>query len=95
MNKGAFSDGRFLERVGLVFVYLFFLLTILINLTPFLDSQKALMDFGSFYASGLKLQNGENPYDPKLGIYFRDPFFTGGRRRENGKPQPAHFCPAI
>ena len=69
-NRGAFSDGRFLERVGLVFVFLFFLLTVLVNLTPFLDDQNALMDFGSFYGSGLKLQNGENPYDPNSEYVF-------------------------
>jgi Glycosyltransferase family 87 len=78
MNTRAFSDGRFVERVGLVFVHLFFLLTVLINLTPFLDSQNALMDFGSFYASGLKLQNGENPYDPNSEYIFEIDFSRVG-----------------
>ncbi len=77
-NKRAFSDGRFLERVLFVFVYLFFALTVLINLTPFLDSQNALMDFGSFYASGLKLQSGENPYDPNSEYIFEINFSRVG-----------------
>ncbi len=35
-----------------------------------MDSQDALMDFGSFYAAGLKAQNGENPYDPNSEYIF-------------------------
>jgi len=56
--------------VSLTIVYLFFLAVLIINFTPFIDSQNALMDFGSFYASGLKAQNGENPYDPTSEYIF-------------------------
>ena len=56
--------------VSLTILYLFFFAALIINLTPFMDSQNALMDFGSFYASGLKAQNGENPYDPNSEYIF-------------------------
>ena len=47
-----------------VFVLLYFVVVLMINIFPFLGGQYELLDFGSFYASGLNLRQGENPYDP-------------------------------
>jgi hypothetical protein len=47
------------------------------------------MDFGSFYASGLKLQNGENPYDPNSEYIFDISFArvgAGGRMMNLNPP---------
>ena len=63
-TKTAGYQVKIQKVVSLTILYLFFFAALIINLTPFMDSQNALMDFGSFYASGLKAQNGENPYDP-------------------------------
>jgi Glycosyltransferase family 87 len=54
----------------LVILCLFFVINITINVLPFFDGRNDLMDFGSFYASGQKLQNGENPYDPNSEYIF-------------------------
>lgn len=59
-------------------VCLFFIVTILINLLPFKDGRNDLMDFGSFYASGLKSQSGENPYDPDSEYIFEINFSQVG-----------------
>ena len=59
-----------LEKVFVIFVHLLFVAAILINLVPFFDNNDSLMDFGSFYASGLKAENGENPYDPNSEYIF-------------------------
>lgn len=65
---------RFGNALGYVLVFLTLAVVLIINLLPFFDSQDALMDFGSFYASGLKLQNGENPYDPNSEFIFEIDF---------------------
>ena len=57
---------------------LFFILVIMINLVPFLDGRNDLMDFGSFYASGLKARDGENPYDPNSEYIFEIDFSRVG-----------------
>lgn len=62
-NNTIVSEVKVQKVVSLTVLYLFFFAVLVINLTPFMDSRNALMDFGSFYASGLKAQNGENPYD--------------------------------
>jgi hypothetical protein len=62
--------GRFWKPLGVIVFCLFFLLVISVNLSPFLDSQKSLMDFGSFYASGLQLAKNENPYDANSDYVF-------------------------
>lgn len=54
------------------------MIVILINLVPFLDDSNALMDFGSFYASGIKSRNGENPYDPNSEYIFEINFSRVG-----------------
>ena len=58
------SVGGLKEKASFIMACLFFIVTITINILPFVDGKNDLMDFGSFYASGLKIQNGENPYDP-------------------------------
>jgi hypothetical protein len=70
--------GQFREKLFFVFACLFFILAILINLLPFLDASNALMDFGSFYASGLKARSGENPYDPNSEYIFEINFSRVG-----------------
>ena len=45
-------------------VLLYFVVVLMINVFPFLGGQYELLDFGSFYASGLNLRQGENPYEP-------------------------------
>ena len=45
-------------------VLLYFVVVLMINVFPFMGDQYELLDFGSFYASGLNLSKGENPYDP-------------------------------
>jgi hypothetical protein len=71
MNAGRSVEMRGIaEKAALIVVHLFFLAAILINLVPFFDNDDSLMDFGSFYASGLKANNGENPYDPNSEYIF-------------------------
>jgi hypothetical protein len=62
----------------MIMVCLFFIAVIMINILPFLDGKNDLMDFGSFYASGLKIQNGENPYDPNSEYIFEIEFSRVG-----------------
>jgi hypothetical protein len=64
------SKGQWLQKASFVLACLFFILAVLINLMPFLDDSNALMDFGSFYAAGIKSRNGENPYDPNSEYIF-------------------------
>ena len=71
MSNSLGSSSLGLGKVlGYVLFFLILIVILIINLLPFFDSQDALMDFGSFYASGLKLQNGENPYDPNSEYIF-------------------------
>ena len=56
--------------IVLAFVFLFFTVAIMINLSPLLSGQTNLMDFGSFYASGLNARDGINPYDPNSHYVF-------------------------
>ena len=58
------------QKVVVIVVHLLFVASILINLVPFFDNIDSLMDFGSFYASGLKANSGENPYDPNSEYIF-------------------------
>lgn len=53
-----------------IFAYSYLIITLLINVLPYAGDQRQLMDFGSFYASGLKAQNGENPYDSNSAFIF-------------------------
>ena len=66
------------EQASVVMACLFFIVIITINILPFLDGKNDLMDFGSFYASGLKIQNGENPYDPNSEYIFEINFSRVG-----------------
>lgn len=52
------------EKVWLTIVCFYFIVVLMIDVFPFLGEQSELMDFGSFYASGLHIRNGENPYSP-------------------------------
>ena len=84
--------------VSLTILYLFFFAALIINLTPFMDSQNALMDFGSFYASGLKAQNGENPYDPNSEYIFDINFShvgAGGKMMNLNPPISVVFFRAL
>ena len=58
------------EKAATVLVLFFLVAGILINLVPFFDDDNSLMDFGSFYAAGLKANRGENPYDPNSEYIF-------------------------
>jgi hypothetical protein len=58
-----FSHLSFKKAAWLLVICFYFMVASMINVFPFLDGQHALLDFGSFYASGLKIQNGENPYN--------------------------------
>lgn len=73
-----FSVDQLKKQTSIVIAGLFFIITIMINLFPFLDGRNDLMDFGSFYASGLKSQNGENPYDPNSEYIFEINFSRVG-----------------
>ena len=66
------------EQASVVMACLFFIVLITINILPFLDGKNDLMDFGSFYASGLKIRNGENPYDPNSEYIFEINFSRVG-----------------
>ena len=65
-------------KATLIMACLFLILAITINILPFVDGKNDLMDFGSFYASGLKIQNGENPYDPNSEYIFEINFSRVG-----------------
>ena len=58
------SVSKFKAKAGLAIVCLYFIVVLMIDIFPFLGRQQGLLDFGSFYASGLQIQNGENPYSP-------------------------------
>jgi len=66
------------EKASMSIACLFFIVAIMINILPFLDGKIDLMDFGSFYASGLKIQNGENPYDANSEYIFEINFSRVG-----------------
>jgi hypothetical protein len=90
MKTNELPIARKLGRIaGLVIVCQLFIIVITINTVPFFDGRNDLMDFGSFYASGLKLQNGENPYDPNSAYIF-DIFFervgAGGKMMNLNPP---------
>ena len=72
------SVGELKEKASLITACLFFIIAITINILPFLDGKNDLMDFGSFYASGLKIRNGENPYDPNSEYIFEINFSRVG-----------------
>lgn len=72
------SVGRLKEKASVIIACLFFIVAIMINILPFLDGKNDLMDFGSFYASGLKIRNGENPYDPNSEYIFEINFSRVG-----------------
>lgn len=76
-NKLA-SAGQWREKASFMLACLLFITAILINLLPFLDGRNDLMDFGSFYASGLKIRDGENPYDPNSEYIFEINFSQVG-----------------
>jgi alpha-1,2-mannosyltransferase len=65
-------------KASFIIACLFFILAITINILPFLDGKNDLMDFGSFYASGLKIRDGENPYDPNSEYIFEINFSRVG-----------------
>jgi alpha-1,2-mannosyltransferase len=69
---------RLKGRASFIIACLFFIMAIMINMLPFLDGKSDLMDFGSFYASGLKIQSGENPYDPNSEYIFEINFSRVG-----------------
>lgn len=69
-NFGAASSQGLLRAGSLALLYLAFITIIGISSFPLWDGDNRLMDFGSFYASGLKAQNGENPYDPNSEYIF-------------------------
>jgi glycosyl transferase family 87 len=68
------TDTPLAQRLGristFVILCLLFIVILTINVLPFFDGKSDLMDFGSFYAAGLKLQSGENPYDPNSEYIF-------------------------
>ena len=72
------SVGGLKKKASFVTACLFFILAITINVLPFVDAKNDLMDFGSFYASGLKIQNSENPYDPNSEYIFEINFSRVG-----------------
>jgi hypothetical protein len=55
---------KLIEKTAAAILLSCFVIISMINVFPFLGEQVGLRDFGSFYASGLKLRNGENPYSP-------------------------------
>lgn len=54
---------KLLKLTGLFCFLLFFVLVIFVDLLLLLRDNTGLLDFGSFYASGVKLNSGENPYN--------------------------------
>ncbi len=60
----ASPTGKFSRMAIQAAVLFYFVAVLMINVFPFLGGQFELLDFGSFYASGLNLRQGENPYDP-------------------------------
>ena len=89
VNLCAASSKRLLQAGSLVFLYLAFIAIIGISSFPLWDGYNRLMDFGSFYASGLKAHNGENPYDPNSEYIFEIVFpdvGAGGRMMNLNPP---------
>ena len=79
MDKhNAVTTSSLLGKAGLIMACLFFVIVVMINFLPFLDGRDDLMDFGSFYASGLKARSGENPYDPNSEYIFEINFSKVG-----------------
>ena len=71
MEKTArISTMGILRLLGFALLGVLMVFVVLVNLTPFLDGRGDLMDFGSFYASGVKLARGENPYDSESEYIF-------------------------
>ena len=58
------SDSKLKGKAGLAFVCFYFIVILMLDVFPFLGGQQGLLDFGSFYASGRQIRNGENPYSP-------------------------------
>src|SRR5688500_4124058 len=97
-NKATVVEVKIQKLVSMTILYLFFFAALIINFTPFMDSQNALMDFGSFYASGLKSQNGENPYDPNSEFIFDINFSrvgAGGKMMNLNPPISVVFFRAL
>jgi hypothetical protein len=69
-TQGAIHDAKWTAMGRAFMILLAFVVVLFINLAPFFDGRDDLLDFGSFYASGLKLANGENPYDPDSDYIF-------------------------
>ena len=64
-----------LQRVlGLVVLGVIMVLIVLSNISPSLYSEDALVNFGSLYATGVKMVNGENPYGPDSEYIFENVF---------------------
>jgi hypothetical protein len=82
------SEGNIARVIGLAVLYLLFFGVISVNIYPLFDGHQELNDFGSFYASGLKIQNGENPYDPNSEYIFEFYFsrVDGGGKMINMNP---------
>jgi hypothetical protein len=59
-----FSGGKLRSIAGLAIVCFYFIVVLMINVFPFLGGQPQPLDFSSFYASGVQIRNGENPYNP-------------------------------
>ena len=93
--QGATYRGKVKNIVWLSLGLLFFILVILINLLPFYDGKNDLMDFGSFYASGLKLSQNDNPYDASSD-YILEILFpkvgAGGKMVNLNPPISLLFC---
>ena len=97
-NKATVVEVKIQKLDSMTILYLFFFAALIINFTPFMDSQNALMDFGSFYASGLKSQNGENPYDPNSEFIFDINFSrvgAGGKMMNLNPPISVVFFRAL
>ena len=83
-----FSLRKSKKTAGQVVVFFFFIAVLMLNVFPFLDGQQELLDFGSFYASGLQIQNGENPYSPdsKFVLEINYPRVGAGGKMVNLNP---------
>ena len=68
--SGAMQMDRIKRVIRLTITFSYFLLIIALNIPASGGGKGSLMDFGSFYASGIKIQNGENPYDPNSPYIF-------------------------
>ncbi len=95
MKTATLSKSRkFMKMTGLFFGFLFILLVISIDLPSLLSAKPELLDFGSFYASGLKLNNGENPYNSDSKYIFDIVFSkvgAGGKMVNLNPPISAMF----